>query len=666
MAIADTITSMQNHTSNAYTILNYATDLTGTNKNLANLKQCIFDSLINSMSDTLNPTWNNLPKITGTGSNITLNDTANAPMRIMLNATELTQAGTPTPDSPQDIHTISGSNKVVICGKNKLNLGNISGTNNNVTYSINNGQLVLNGACNSDRVTINLSTAQTLNGTFTFSTNYLKPTALKNGLGANLFLTTGSNGVKTETINDTATQLVIYGLTGITFNNQVIELQVENGSSYTGWEPYISQEADIDLGGKQLYNYFANALYNSSTTRVQTNDYISLPAGTYTISYSGANQVYAIYFDSNNTKVGETNWTTGALTFTYNTAYKYKFVFRKTGDAVINATEVLNVMLNEGSTALPYQEYIEPIQYCKIGNYEDKFIRNSGKNLLDTQYYEQGSIDGSTGQNLGNSKNARGSNYISVLPNTTYTFSTNVSVNDLRLSEYASDNSHIQRDSTSSSSSLTITTTSNTYYVRWSLNYDNSTNMTNSLLKSLNPMLNEGTTVLPYEPYGSNEWYIKENKDKVMLDTLTFETATSSTSGYVRFRTTDLASVIAKVSSSSEVLPMMSNCYIAGSGDSSYNRTQCISAVASGNIFIYDTDYAQETLANFMTHLTSIGAYLYYPLATPTYTKITGTLAEQLEYVYQLLKSYKGVTNISQVNDDLSFVLDVQAIEELI
>ena len=51
--------------------------------------------------------------------------------------------------------------------------------------------------------------------------------------------------------------------------------------------------------------------------------------------------------------------------------------------------------------------------------------------------------------------------------------------------------------------------------------------------------------------------------------------------------------------------------------------------------------------------------------ASPTYTQITGTLAEQLEYVYQLLKSYKGVTNISQVNNDLPFELDVQAIENM-
>lgn len=48
-----------------------------------------------------------------------------------------------------------------------------------------------------------------------------------------------------------------------------------------------------------------------------------------------------------------------------------------------------------------------------------------------------------------------------------------------------------------------------------------------------------------------------------------------------------------------------------------------------------------------------------------TYTKITGTLAEQLEYVYQLMKSYKGQTNISQINNDLPFIIDSTALKDL-
>ena len=48
--------------------------------------------------------------------------------------------------------------------------------------------------------------------------------------------------------------------------------------------------------------------------------------------------------------------------------------------------------------------------------------------------------------------------------------------------------------------------------------------------------------------------------------------------------------------------------------------------------------------------------------SSPTYTKITGTydtLASQLEAVWRA-NSYKGQTNISQVNDDLPFNLIVK------
>lgn len=68
------------------------------------------------------------------------------------------------------------------------------------------------------------------------------------------------------------------------------------------------------------------------------------------------------------------------------------------------------------------------------------------------------------------------------------------------------------------------------------------------------------------------------------------------------------------------------------------------------------------SVANFQTWLSTHNTDVYYVLATPTYTKITGTLAEQLEAVWRAY-SYKGTTNISQVNDDLPFNLDITALE---
>ena len=79
----------------------------------------VFKALINSMSDTLNTTWNNLPKITTTPSTSqSINNTIEAPMRVELGASELSQSGTPNPSYPQDIHTISGDNTIRVNTKN--------------------------------------------------------------------------------------------------------------------------------------------------------------------------------------------------------------------------------------------------------------------------------------------------------------------------------------------------------------------------------------------------------------------------------------------------------------------------------------------------------------------------------------------------------------------
>ncbi len=592
MAIADTITSMRTHTSNAYTMIGYGTDLTGINKNLENLSSTIFNAFLEALRtpDTL---FTNLPKKSGSGANITLNDTANAPMRIMLNATDITQAGTPTPSSPQDIHTISGSNKVIVGNGQLFNKTDIvSGEWIRPDGQITSG-VPEYGYSNYIQIMPN-------------ENYYVSGMASKSGwtpgfcyYDKNKTYISGEGNSNREEYSFTAPSNAKY----FRFTFKLADLDtvlVNAGASAITYVPFItSQEADVDLGGTQLYNYLANALYNSSTTRVQTNDYISLPAGTYTISYSGANQVYVIYFDSNNTKVGETNWQTGALTFTFNTAYKYKFVFRKTGDAVINATEVLNVMLNKGSTALPYQEYIEPINYSKMPNtnYKDQFIRTSGKNIFDKDNANVLNLYINTSGEILTASNGK-SIYIECEPSTTYTISRTAGAR-FRITDTsvlpANGVTGSQFVGTDTASKLVITTSANAKYLVVNYYTGNSDTLSEQAIRD-SIMIQKGNIENPqYEPYGSNEWYIKKAVPKI--ESYNGETITTT--------------------------------YMSTTGG-------------------LDT-----------------GATVYYGTDTPTYTKITGTLAEQLEYVYQLLKSYKGVTNISQVNNDLPFELDVQAIEDM-
>ena len=396
-----------------------------------NYVSSIFNAFLEALRtpDTL---FTNLPKKSGTGANITLNDTANAPMRITLGASELTQDGTPTPSSPQDIHTISGSNKVVVNGKNLIPYQDKDFTINGVNFKTINGNLILNGTA-----TFNITGDMLVNDNYLkvdveHTTYYLTRTNVNSNLTVNLM---GENSTLvaqfprnssdlSTTVSISSSNKVYLGFfipQGATFNNYDGGIMVSKaGGTY---EPYISQEQEVDLGN---------------------------------------------------------------------------------------------------------------IEYCKIGNYEDKFIRsNDGTWQLE--------------KNIGK-----------------------VVLDGTENWQYSSGNT--------------------AFYIQ--------------LDNALNPPNNN--TIFAYSNYfkGDTANHAVSSSYDYILGT--------NTLGYTWFR---------------------------------YNSL--------------------TTTESFKTWLGSNNTSVYYILATPTYTQITGTLAEQLENVYQKLLSYSGTTNISQVNNDLAFVMSVSAVEEL-
>jgi len=70
--------------------------------------------------NTLYEAW---PRVSGTGETITLDNTIAGKMLVDLKG-NTSQEGTPTPESPQDIHVVSGDNSIEVCGKNIFNLAN--------------------------------------------------------------------------------------------------------------------------------------------------------------------------------------------------------------------------------------------------------------------------------------------------------------------------------------------------------------------------------------------------------------------------------------------------------------------------------------------------------------------------------------------------------------
>lgn len=117
------------------------------------------------------------------------------------------------------------------------------------------------------------------------------------------------------------------------------------------------------------------------------------------------------------------------------------------------------------------------------------------------------SIDSSTGEIIDFAGTAASEEYISVEPNKIYILSASRNVQVLRVSEYASDKSHIKRvQSSSNVNYFTFTVSSNCYFIRISFSYDGS-EMTQEKINNVNFMLNEGAENLPYVPYGTNWVY---------------------------------------------------------------------------------------------------------------------------------------------------------------
>lgn len=222
---------------------------------------------------------NALPRVTGTGTSILLNNVVEAPMSVILNPSELNQESTPTPTNPQTIHRITGNNVINIGVRNILDIRN--GVAYRTSYNIINNELSL--------------------------------------------ITTGT------------------------------------------WARY---EKTINVKIGQTYNF--KCLYKNNTGRIKVNFFdgstdIGGPSssisasGTFTRTITATTDTLTVQLYSN-----FTDGTTGSVTY-----YDIQFVEGDIGDYIPYQTPT-NFNIN-----------LEDLEYCKIGNYSDKFF----KNTIDSEDY---------------------------------------------------------------------------------------------------------------------------------------------------------------------------------------------------------------------------------------------------------------------------------------
>lgn len=323
-------------------------------------------------------------------------------------------------------------------------------------------------------------------------------------------------------------------------------------------------------------------------------------------------------------------------------------------------TEIFKVQVEKRDTNTAYQPYtlqtypinLGNIELCKIGTYQDYIRKSSGKNLFEYEYILVPND---------NNKNAH-------LKQGTYTISTESGNNfgtNIYFKLFDSNGNAITKSGhlTSSNAQINFSTSSYNYYGGSGSSYiiftiDNDYTLTIGQLNAdgtKRVMLNEGNTVLPYEPYGTS-WYLNKQIGKVVLDG---SESTWGLSGNNRGFT--LTGANEKFTSrNTNVYDGFCNYFNVNKNSTTWASTNYCGWNTINTFWIREDGQIASTVADFKIWLSTHNVLVYYVLATPTYEEITDAkLISQLETI----KSVNGQTNISQENNDLPFILDVVALK---
>jgi hypothetical protein len=328
----------------------------------------------------LDSIYSKLPKVSGTGSILSLTPTLKGRLTSTLKGNTL-QNGTPTPDSPVAIQSVTGLQKITVCGKNLINtVGYNKGTNASGTITTNVNYLGID-----DYVKVEPNTTYAI----TFQDDVS---------GATLFLSSkDKNGDFIERINLSNARTFTTGANayyvffylyknGTTFNTGGY-VQLEYGSTATTYEAYTSQTKELNLG-KNLLNEslisntnrgltwsYANEKINingtTTSTYSQSNKInLTLSAGTYVFSKSTtSNASFGIWLYNKNNTLIATGTPNNAITINEEVKSFALYVENLTSNTQYDID--INVMLEKGSNASSYSPYFTPIELNKIDTYQD-------------------------------------------------------------------------------------------------------------------------------------------------------------------------------------------------------------------------------------------------------------------------------------------------------
>ena len=643
--------------------------------------------IINNGTDTL---YNNMPKVIGIGSSITLNNTENAPM----------------------VSEMQGDTyQFTTTGKNLLNISDITdttGITNNDNISI-----TLNGNFPSMSYTLSESMILYSNVTYCLSINNTFT-----GAGSSMFiLRNGSTNIMSVNFNGNPQQIVltptenivvdtlrIYN-SGNAFDNFTFSVQLEKNVTPTSFEPYTGEQAspnpdfpqnievvtgrqEVDVVGKNLFDknntdvknwLIVNSTYVIQSSSNEKSVIVKVqPNTTYTISKILTNRFrvgeYSTIPDlgdtlNNYVRVGNDAGTSITITTLSTTNYLVINIVNISNTAYNLQSTLDSIQIEKGSQVTEYEEHkgqsytidLGTTELCKIGDYQDRIYKllEDNKNLFNKNDFNLlNDVQFSTTTTI-ISTSSLGVKllYISIEGGKTYTITkrigsifrvgTTIETPALNVNVY-----DIVVDS--NVNSITINTTENTKYLVVCYYSNNDTLTEQEILDSI--MINEGST-LPYEPYGTaGTWFIEKQTGYIVLNGSETEWKSDNAGKLHGLPISDILDNRA----TSVVINSYCNYFTKGSLTSSRAYTNQFS-IYGGSVWFNDQD---ETLVNFKTWVSNNNLVVIYPLATTTFIEITDTeLITQLNEWYNT-KSIEGTTNISVTSDDLPAILNVSALKK--
>ena len=581
------------------------------------------------------------------------------------------QNGTPTPDTPVAINTVTGGQTIKVTGKNLWgDVPTFTRTNAGYTATQNeDGTITLSGTSTTSGGSITFALAvdngiykKLPAGTYTISCDLASSNiwiqAYDTSDSSRTLAVAKSSTGASFTLSESANVFLRIWINGVGIvTDGTYKIQLEKGSK-TSYEPYKSQTYEINLG-KNLLN-ITNGTYSSNgiTALVENgkitlngtataNSFLTIPFvyqynGTYTISANNeeiigsttTSGMYASVRINDNTDtqaiMGSKNAT---RTFTLN--QKYNDFKIRTGQGLTYDNFVIYPQIEKGSQATSYSAYKTPIELCKINDYQDMIFKSTGNQLFDKDNFN--SIDAY--MNTSTLKFTISSTvktyYITCKPNTTYTVQ-KVSGKQFRVGTSENipvvNGDLLQAWQNNDATTYTITTDSNAKYL--CINIRNSSTDTlaeQEILDSV--MINEGTTALPYEPYNSKgKWLLHKEIGKVVLD------GSESTATYYSYTYFWATTNYLRNDKGGKVY--CSHFKGTANGGSTNVNLNAWAGNASTLCF---RDNTKSSLAIWQEWLNNNNVTCYYMLGTPTYEEITDTeLINQLESI----ELYNGTNNI--------------------